>query len=300
VTAIATNPHPFTALYTLNAFGGVHALASPPLVPSATWPGWKIARSAKALPGTGDQAGLVLDGYGGLHPYGRTSTTTQASAYWQGWDIARDFSVLPDGSGGYVMDGYGGLHPFGINGGPAPSPVATVTYQNYWPGMDIARRLAILPDGRGGYILDGYGGLHPFGINGNPKPPVVPAVNYQNYWPGWNIARSVVLLPASTDTAVAGYTLDGYGGLHPFAVNAAPPLAVAAQQWVNYWQGWDIARDVVLLSGSGSAGASGYLLDGSGGAHPIAAGRSPPPAITPAPGLNFWPGQDVVRVIVGP
>jgi hypothetical protein len=302
VAADATTPQPFTALYTLDAYGSLHGLASPPLTPSATWPGWNIARSAKALPGSGDQAGMILDGYGGLHPYGEdaSTATVQASAYWQGWDIARDFGIVPDGSGGYVMDGYGGLHPFGINGGTAPSAVPTVAYQNYWPGWDIARRVVILPDGRGGYIMDGYGGLHPFGIGGNPKPPAVPLANYQNYWPGWNIARSVVLLPNSTDTSVAGYLLDGYGGLHPFAVSHGLPPAIVRQQWVNYWQGWDLARDFVLLSSSDTAATSGYLLDGFGGAHPIAANQPLPPAITVAAEINYWPGYDVAKVIVGP
>ena len=197
------------------------------------------------------------------------------------------------------MDGYGGLHPFNLNGGPMPSPVPTVNYQTYWPGWDIARKVVILPDGKGGYIMDGFGGLHAFSINGNAPPPGVPAVNYENYWPGWNIARSVVLLPDSTDSSVAGYILDGYGGLHPFAVNHALPPQIAPQQWVNYWSGWDIARGVILLSDSTAGGVDGYLLDGYGGVHPVAANRSVPPSIPQSAEINYWPGQDVAKGIVG-
>jgi hypothetical protein len=300
VSSNANNPHPFTGIYTLDAYGEIHGDASPPLEPSTSW-SWQIARSAKAQPGSGDQAGLVLDGYGGLHPYGLNggTVTVQSTAYWQGWDIARDLDFMPGGGGGYVMDGYGGLHPFGVNGGAMPSAVLPVNYQTYWPGWDIAKKVVILPDGTGGYILDGYGGLHPFGINGNQAPPAIPQVDYQNYWPGWNIARSVVLLSDSTGTSVAGYVLDGYGGLHPFASNHVIPPAISPQQWVNYWQGWDIARGVILLSGASAGAVSGYLLDGYGGLHPIAGNQPLPPAIPQQNYLNYWPGLDVARAVFG-
>jgi hypothetical protein len=42
------------------------------------------------------------------------------------------------------------------------------------------------------------------------------------------------LLPGS---ATAGYTLDGWGGLHPFG--GAPELANTP-----YWRGWDIAKSI--------------------------------------------------------
>ncbi len=302
VAAGASSPYPFAGIHTLDAYGVIHGDASPPLAASTTWPGWNIARSARIQPGTGGQAGLVLDGYGGLHLYGKNSTTTAltTTAYWAGWDIARDLDLMPDGGGGYVMDGYGGLHPFSVNGGQMPSPVPTVNYETYWPGWDIARKVVILPDGKGGYIMDGSGGLHPFPINGNAPPPGVPTVNYENYWPGWNIARSVVLLPDSTNTSVAGYILDGYGGLHPFAVNHALPPRIAPQQWVNYWSGWDITRGVILLTDSTAGAMAGYLLDGYGGVHAVAANRSLPPAIQQAAEINYWPGQDIAKAIVGP
>ena len=48
--------------------------------------------------GTG---GYVLDGYGGLHPFGvgaaSPPSTPGGAAYWSGWDIARDLVVTATG-----------------------------------------------------------------------------------------------------------------------------------------------------------------------------------------------------------
>jgi spore germination protein YaaH len=273
VATTATWTHAYKGLYTLDAYGGISANSSPPLIDSASWPGWKIARAAQALPGATPQSGAVLDGYGGLHSYGAPITLT-LSAYWPGWEIARDFAFLPDGSGGYVLDGYGGLHPFAVNGHALPAAVRTTAY---WPGWDIARKLGIFSDGTGGYVMDGYGGLHPFGIGAAPPAPATGAA----YWPGWQIARAVVLIPGSH----AGYVLDGYGGLHSFS--GAPALSSGA-----YWPGWDIARSIWLLAGSTMAAPSGYLLDGFGGVHPFG-GAS---ALTSHP---YWPGLDIARNLTG-
>ena len=58
----------------------------------------------------GGRGGFVLDGFGGLHPFGN-ARLTGATAYWSGWDIARGAAV--DGHGhGTVIDGFGGLHSF--------------------------------------------------------------------------------------------------------------------------------------------------------------------------------------------
>ncbi|HEY0408682.1 MAG TPA: hypothetical protein VGE42_00285, partial [Candidatus Dormibacteraeota bacterium] len=76
------------------------------------------------------QGGYVLDGWGGVHPFGAApplATTT----YWRGWDIARGLAVLPGGGGGYVVDGWGGFHPIGT----AP-PVDT---PDYTAGRDLIR-----------------------------------------------------------------------------------------------------------------------------------------------------------------
>ncbi|HET7467624.1 MAG TPA: alkaline phosphatase family protein [Candidatus Dormibacteraeota bacterium] len=272
VSATATQSHPYSGLYTMDGYGGVNADSSPPLAASAYWPGWKIARAVHAQPSVVD-AGLVLDGWGGLHPYG-AAITVSGAAYWPGWDIARDFAFLPDGSGGYVLDGWGGLHPFAVSGHALP-PAATGAA--YWPHWDIARKVVIFSDGSGGYVMDAWGGLHPFGIGGGTPAAATGAA----YWPGWNIARDVVLIPGTH----AGYVLDGYGGLHPF--NGAPTMAAPA-----YWPGWDIARGVWLLPGSTLAAPAGYTLDGYGGLHPFGGA----PALT---GTPYWPGWDIAKSLAG-
>ena len=270
----------FTGLYTLSDYGGVNAADSPSLAGSAYWPNWNIARSAHARPGT-TNSGLVLDGWGGLHPYG-ISETISASGYWPGWDIARDFAFLPDGSGGVVLDGWGGLHPFHVNGATI---AINVTLTAYWPRWDIARRVVIFADGSGGYVLDAWGGIHPFGINGAP-PVQASAIDQTGYWPGWNIARDIVLVPG--DGGRSGYTLDGWGGVHPFHLNgdgSAMPAAISSA----YWRGWDIARGMWLLPGSSTAG---YTLDGWGGLHPFGGA----PAIK---SQSYWPGRDIARCVWG-
>jgi hypothetical protein len=277
-------PLPFKGLYTLDGFGGIHGDNSPPVTVSAYWPGWSIARTAKALPGaSAPQTGFVLDGYGGLHSFGSPAVveSSGASGHYWGWDIARDFAFLPDGTGGFVLDGYGGLHPFRTNGNSAP---LTAQGTGYWAGWDIARKVVIFPDGSGGYVLDGWGGLHPFGINA-PPPTGTTNVAVTGYWPGWNIARDIALVPGNGNHS--GYVLDGYGGthaFHPTGDGSMMPAAISATYW-----GWDIARGVWFLPGSSTAG---YTLDGYGGMH--AFGGSP--AITSS---SYWPGWDIAKGVLG-
>ncbi len=273
VPSTATFSGAFKGLYSLDAYGGIAGNDSPPVGTSSYWPGYKIAAAARALPGADPRSGAIMDGFGGLHPYGATLTVSGAP-YWPGFAIARDFAFMPDGSGGYVLDGYGGLHSFSANGHAAP-PAATGN--PYWPGIDVARKVVIFSDGTGGYILDAFGGLHPFAITG-----AVPALPTGGpYWAGFAIARDVVLIPGTH----AGYVLDGFGGLHAFS--GAPPLSSGA-----YWLGFDIARSVWLTAGSTMTQPSGYMLDGFGGSHPF--GGSP--ALNNYP---YWPGQDIARNLTG-
>jgi len=282
VASTATKSMPFTGLYTLDGWGGVHANNSGPLSASASWPGWSIARTGHAQPGAGAPlAGFVLDGYGGLHPYGVAglSETSGGSGHYWGVDVARDFAFLPDGTGGFVLDAYGGLHPFRVNGA-----TGTLTAQgnSYWQNWDIARRVVVFPDASGGYVMDAYGGMHPFGING-PAP--VSNVVATSYWPGWQIARDLVIVPGNGNHS--GYVLDGYGGLHPFhplSDGSAVPAAVPSA-----YIGWDITRGAFFLPGSASAG---YTLDGYGGLHPFGGA----PAIANHP---YWLGWDIGKNLWG-
>ena len=71
--------------------------------------------------GTG---GYVLDGWGGLHPFGLGNGTAPPAATGGSTGTAGTspaaLALLPDGTGGYVLDGWGGLHPFAIGNHPAP------------------------------------------------------------------------------------------------------------------------------------------------------------------------------------
>ena len=256
LTAVATAPPVPRSVATGSGYGDVVSHYGPGAGMSAQWPGWKIARDSVALSdGTG---GYVLDGWGGVHPYGSAVPVT-TTAYWSGWDIARAIALRPDGHSGYVLDGWGGLHPFG--GAPG------IAVSAYWSGWDIARDVVLRPDGVSGYVLDGWGGLHPFGG--------APPLGTSAYWQGWDIAHRFAL---ASDGA-SGYVLDGYGGVHPFG--SAPGMPVGA-----YWNGWDIARDIELLPNS----TGGYVLDGWGGLHPFGGA----PAVA---GGGYTAGSDLWRSI---
>jgi len=257
-------------LYTLDAWGGVHAAGSAPAVSTNTyWKGWDIARGLAMLPdGSG---GYVLDGYGAVHSAG--SAPAASAADYFGFDIARSIALAPwataTAPAGWILDGFGAVHTFGN----APKVSASA----YWAGWDIARSLLILPDSTptsvGGYVMDGFGGLHPFGT--------APAVSQSAYWSGWDIARAAVLLPSSTTAAPAGYLMDGWGGLHPFG--SATPVSMSA-----YWRNWDIARAVASWSAATTASPGGWVMDGWGGLHPFG---SAPSVIQGA----YWPNWDIAR-----
>lgn len=248
-SAVAVPSEPFSAMYGVSGTGEVFPGSSPPPYSSSFWPNWDIARGVALA--TGGQGGYILDGFGGLHPFGNAPQVI-ATGYWPGWDIARAVVLRADGHSGYVLDGWGGLHPFGTSGDMPPY----VTGAGYWAGWDIARDAQLRPDGVSGYTLDGFGGLHPFGPPGD-----IPAgVQVTGYWPGWDIAHRFTLDAAGT----GGFVLDGFGGVHLFGTpgNAPPP----AQGITGYWAGWDIARDVVLVPGSTT---QGYVIDAWGGFHPF-------------------------------
>ncbi len=82
--------------------------------------------------------------------------------------------------------------------------------------------------------------------------------------------------------------MDAWGGLHPFGINGPSPVSKVTQS--AYWPNWNIARDVVLVSGNGNR--SGYVLDGWGGLHPFSDTSTMPAAIT---GNAYWPNWDIAR-----
>lgn len=138
-----------------------------------------------------------------------------------------------------------------------------------------------------GYIVDGYGGLQNFAVGG-AKP--LGATHGGPYWPGWNIARGVALYhDPHTGAATGGYVLDGFGGLHGFAIgnNPLPPAVHGGP----YWAGWDIARGVTI----NSAGTGGYVVDGFGGLHTFALGSNSVSSLAVPTGGPYWPGWNITR-----
>jgi putative pyrroloquinoline-quinone binding quinoprotein len=280
-------------IYTVDGYGGVNADANSPAIGNFPHFSSPLGRAGHYSPAgigvTPPTAGLVLDGYGGLHPYGSPSLTPGQYPYFPGFDIARDFVWLPNGAGGYELDGWGGIHPFSIGSNPLPPQPGQYPY---FQGSDVAKKITLLSDGSGGYVLDAYGGIHPWSVTGHALP--TPMAEYA-YWSGFNIARDIFLFPSSTATAANGYVLDGYGGFHPFwSATAAVPATMGQYP---YWSGSDIGRSLWFLPSATTASSTGYELDGSGGIHPFASsGQSLPVALGQYP---YWSGQDIARTLFG-
>ena len=248
-------PPPFTSLVVAEAYGGLFPVSPSSVAQQGNIVGDPDVRGVALR--AGGSSGYVLDGWGGLHPFGGAPYVYD-SGYWPGWDITRGIVLRPDGVSGYVLDGWGGIHPFGN----APQVYGT----GYWPGWDIARGIVLRSDGVSGYILDGWGGIHPFGG--------APQMYGSAYWPGFDIARSITLNP----DGAGGYVLDGSGGIHTFG-NAV------WESGSGWWPGQDIARSIVEAPGTAS---EGWVLDGFGGIHPFGAA----PQVS---GTGWWPGWDIAR-----
>ena len=135
-----------------------------------------------------------------------------------------------------------------------------------------------------GYVVDGWGGLHDFATGGATP---LGAAKGAAYWNGWDIARGVALVHDKNGNPTGGYTLDAWGGLHPFAIgsNSAPPAVTNGP----YWKGWDIARGVAI----DPSGKYGYIVDGWGGLHGFTIGSN---GTAPTPtGGPYWNGVDIAR-----
>jgi hypothetical protein len=117
--------------------------------------------------------GYVLDGWGGVHPFGAAPAVTQGP-YWPGWDVARAIALNPGGSGGYVLDAFGGVSPFG------GAPPLTVTH---YTGSVDHRGLVVLSGGRG-YVQDANGFVWPVGS--------APGRSESLTWTGFGIGRAIL------------------------------------------------------------------------------------------------------------
>ncbi|MHB8491039.1 MAG: glycosyl hydrolase family 18 protein, partial [Solirubrobacteraceae bacterium] len=228
--------------FVLDAFGGLHPYGWPLLQVGQEpyFPGNDVARDFVFL--QDDSGGYELDAYGGIHAFSVGSHPMPAPPiqhpYFPGQDIAKKITILADGSGGYVLDAFGGLHPWAVSGKPLP---ASPSAYGYWPNRNVARDVWLAPDSTAtamhGYVLDSYGGFHAFwsGAATAPAP-----VGVYGYWAGQDIARGAWFLPGATAATASGYTLDAYGGIHPFAAGGQPLPASIGQS--GYWPGQDIAR----------------------------------------------------------
>jgi hypothetical protein len=110
-------------------------------------------------------SGYVLDGSGGIHPFGGAPPFLTAT-YWPGMDIARGIALRPDGSSGWVVDGWGGVHSVG--------GIPEIGLTGDLPGQDTARGI-VATDSGGGYTLSASGRVHPFG----DAPPVPDSTDFE-------------------------------------------------------------------------------------------------------------------------
>lgn len=105
----------------------------------------------------------------------------------------------------------------------------------------VARDVWLTPDSTAtsahGYVLDAYGGFHPFWSAGASAPA---AIAIYGYWGGQDIARSMSFMQGSSASTATGYTLDAYGGIHPFAAGGQP--LPSSLTYYGYWPGRDIAK----------------------------------------------------------
>ncbi len=105
------------------------------------------------------------------------------------------------------------------------------------------------------------------------------------YWKGWDVARAIAL----SSNEQGGFVLDGYGGLHGFALPGH--TAPATPSGTPYWNGQDLGRGLALRHD----GTGGYVLDAWGGIHPFGLGGHAAPA---APtGTPYWLGWRIARSI---
>ncbi len=148
--------------------------------------------------------------------------------------------------------------------GPPPPGQTTGGEAGIWiiPGATLSMGFT------GMYGVDAYGNIDP-----GSSPPLTPTGTWS-----YPIVTGIGVAPDGQ----GGYTLDGYGGLHPFG--NAPYEAPT-----GYWPGWNIARGVAV----GPSGTSGYVVDGYGGVHPF--GGAPPVTVT-----GYWHYSVVVGLALCP
>lgn len=222
--------------------------------------GWDIARGLALTP---DQDGFwILDGFGGLFPYGAAQKDLPVDAtgtlLYFGWDIARDIEAGPDASGVEILDGYGAVHALG-----SAQAAGYLAEDRPYFGWDIARDVEMTEDLGGFVLLDGYGGLHYVGNAAEQFDP-----GEEGPYFGFDIAKDV---EPSLDGTKGLYVLDRLGGV--FALGTARDLPTA-------YFGWDVAEDLEqlyfpdLVADPAHLGIALWQLDAYGGIHPAESSTS--------------------------
>ncbi|HEX6538882.1 MAG TPA: hypothetical protein VF155_06865, partial [Candidatus Dormibacteraeota bacterium] len=240
------------------------------LAPAATLS--LCAGTARAA--TGNQpGGVVLDAWGGLHPFGGFALSTTGAMYQPGWDIARAVAIRDDGSGGWTLDGYGAIHAFG-SARPVVSPVWT-------PGADTARDLAVVSadaqgyaDGAAGYVLTADGAIHPWGG--------APALSGPT-WPGQDVARGLLIHFAGT-TPDGAWVLLRDGTI--VNIGAAPAMSLHDERVPAVWRHLHANADGTVWALADWGVTIGAGAPGSGPSAPETASWS---------GYADWGSQDLIR-----
>lgn len=159
--------------------------------------------------------GVVLDGYGTLHPFGGAPTPPRSLNRWVNPSVAArlEMSWTPGNVRAYTLDRFGGIH----------ADYAAVTVPSsagapYWPGWQAARDFVITKwtSPAAGYTLDLWGGVHQWGgaepAFGNP------------YQPGGDWARVLKVLNLDDPLRL----LELWAGGQEFEWTASTPPTVTA------------------------------------------------------------------------
>jgi hypothetical protein len=93
--------------------------------------------------------------------------------------------------------------------------------------------------------------------------------------------RDFDLFSNSTPTTAAGFTLDGYGGIHQFGFHPNGPVGAG-----GHWPGKDLGISVRLNPTSTMATPFGWTMEGWGGFHAFNGGQEIPQAA-------YWNGWSV-------
>lgn len=222
--SVAVAASPLGGYYVLAADGTVYAEGGAPSFGWDAIPG-ALARAMAVMP---DGLGyVVLDGYGGLHPFGTArQLPLDPGVYWPRSDIARAIAITPSGHGYAILDGLGGIHRTGDAPADLPASLPAAT--------DVARALVITPDDMGYGVLLADGA-----ILGSGDASGAPA-----RWQGKDVARGLVMSASGRGYAV----IDTLGDIVVTGDAPAPPSAQPTLvNWMGAWSGLAL-RDGTYLA----------------------------------------------------